>query len=71
MENFWKGKEPCWSLMGCSEHVTRDCPAFHFQERPCWEIPYTQCELLTSIKKECKHCKVYKLYGKTDDDPSP
>jgi len=63
MKSFWDGKEPCWILMGCSGHVVRKCPAFHFQERPCWEIPYTQCELLISIKKECRHCKVYKLYG--------
>ncbi len=63
MGNFWEGKEPCWILMNCSEYVFKNCPAYHYRERPCWEIPYTRCEALTNIEKECRFCKVYKLYN--------
>lgn len=70
-KNYWEGKTPCWIVLGCSRYVYLNCPAYHYPERPCWEIPYTQCEVLMNIKKECKHCKVYKLYGKIGDDPSP
>lgn len=70
MKDFWEGRDPCWILMGCSEYVTRNCPAFHFRERPCWEIPYTQCDLLTNIKGECNRCKVFRLYEKLNNNSS-
>ena len=67
MADFWKDKDPCWKLTDCSEYVYKKCPAYFNPERPCWEVPYTQCEILTSIHKDCKYCKVYDLYNKSTD----
>ena len=63
MSNFWDGKEPCWAILNCSKYVYKDCPAFLYQEGPCWEIAYTKCEVLLGIKRDCKTCKVFKLYS--------
>ena len=62
MSNFWDGKEPCWAILNCSKYVYKDCPAYLYLERPCWEIAYTKCEILLGIKKDCKSCKVFKRY---------
>jgi len=68
LSNFWEGKDPCWIILDCSKYVYVDCPAYLYQERPCWEIAYTKCEILLGIKRDCKNCKVFKLYKmpKTD-----
>ena len=63
MSNFWDGKEPCWIILNCSKYVYIDCPAYLYPERPCWESAYTKCEILLGIKKDCKTCKVLKLYS--------
>jgi len=62
MSDFWEGKDPCWVLLECSKYVYLNCPAYLFPERPCWETAYTQCEILLGVEKNCKSCKVYKLY---------
>jgi hypothetical protein len=69
MTDFWKGKEPCWNLMDCLKYVYEKCPAYFNPERPCWEVAYTQCEILIGIHKDCKYCKVYRLYNKFADQP--
>jgi len=63
MPNFWEDKEPCWVILNCSKYVYKDCPAYLYQEGPCWEIAYTKCEILLGIKKDCKTCKVFKRYS--------
>ncbi len=63
MSNFWHDKNPCWIILDCSKYVYADCPAYLYQERPCWEIAYTKCEILLGVKRDCKNCKVFKLYG--------
>ena len=68
MPNFWDGKEPCWAILNCSKYVYQDCPAFLYQEGPCWEIAYTKCEVLLGIKRDCKSCKVFKLYSASKAD---
>jgi hypothetical protein len=67
--DFWKDKDACWKLMDCPEYVYKKCPAYSNSERPCWEVAYTQCEILISILKDCKYCKVYRLYSKFSDRP--
>ncbi len=57
-------KDPCWKLMDCPEYVHNKCPAYFNPERPCWEMAYTQSEILIGIHKDCKYCKVYRLYDK-------
>jgi hypothetical protein len=66
MSNFWEGKDPCWVLLDCSKFLREKCPAFSFPAIPCWEVAYSQNELLLGIKRECKNCKVYKLYKDKD-----
>jgi hypothetical protein len=68
MSNFWDGKEPCWVILNCSKYVYQDCPAYLYQEGPCWEIAYTKCEVLLGIKRDCKSCKVFKLYSASKAD---
>jgi len=67
--DFWKDKEACWKLMECAEYVYKKCPAYFDPERPCWEVAYTQCEILIGVGKDCKHCRVYRLYNKFADHP--
>jgi len=62
MLDFWEGKDPCWVLLDCSKFLRQQCPAFSFPAIPCWEVAYTQNEILLGIKKDCKSCKVYKVY---------
>ena len=50
--------------MDCPEHVYKKYPAYFNPERPRWEVAYTQSEILTGIHKDCKYCKVYRLYNK-------
>jgi len=49
--------------LNCSKYVYKDCPAYLYQEGPCWESAYTKCEILLGIKKDCKTCKVFKRYS--------
>jgi len=74
MSEFWEGKDPCWVLLDCSKLLCQKCPAFSFPAIPCWEVAYTQNEILLGIKRDCKTCKVYKLYkdsvSTTDSDSS-
>ena len=63
LSNFWEGKDPCWIILNCSKYVYIDCPAYLYPERPCWESAYTKCEILLGIRKDCKTCKVFKLYS--------
>ena len=71
MTDFWEGKDPCWKVLGCSKYVYPKCPAYLFPERPCWEIAYTQCEMLLGIKRDCESCKVFKLYHVSKTDLRP
>jgi hypothetical protein len=68
MSNFWDGREPCWVILNCSKYVYKDCPAYLYPEGPCWEKAYTKCEILLSVKKDCKTCKVSKLYSAFETD---
>jgi hypothetical protein len=70
MSNFWNGKTPCWSFFSCSKYVYPRCSAYLNPESPCWESAYTQNEILLSIKRDCKSCKIFQLYSasKTDLD---
>jgi len=70
MSGFWEGKEPCWVILGCSKYVYTKCPAYLNQEMPCWEIAYTECEILTGIRSDCKNCKAYNLYNSPPDRTS-
>ena len=67
MSDFWKDKDPCWKFMDCPECVYKKCPAYLNPEGPCWEAAYTQCEILINIRKDCKYCKVYRVYSKFTD----
>ena len=60
---FLGGEGTLWAILNCSKYVRTKCPAYLNVEAPCWEIPYTQCEILLGIKKDCKSCKVFKLYN--------
>jgi hypothetical protein len=62
MSDFWEGKDPCWVILDCSKFLREKCPAFNFPAIPCWEVAYTQKEILLGIQGDCKSCKVYKLY---------
>jgi hypothetical protein len=68
MADFWDGRDPCWVVNECPEYIREKCPAFHEQERSCWEVAYTHCEFLTSIAKDCKYCKVYNRYHQSIKD---
>ncbi len=65
MSNFWEGKDPCWIILGCSKYVYVDCPAYLYQEMPCWEVAYTKFEILLGTKRDCKSCKVFNLYSES------
>ncbi len=67
MSEFWGEKEPCWKIMDCPEYVHKKCPAYLYPESPCWEVAYTRCEVLTSLTKDCTHCKVYRLHHESAD----
>ena len=62
MSDFWEGKNPCWVILDCSKFLREKCPAFNFSAIPCWEVAYTQKEILLGNQSDCKSCKVYKLY---------
>jgi hypothetical protein len=68
LSDFWEGKDPCWVILECSRYIFAKCPAYFYRERPCWEVAYSVCAIMTGIKIECKYCKVFKLYhtSKTD-----
>ena len=66
MADFWKDKDPCWKFMDCPEYIYKN-PAYSYPERPCWEVAYTQCEILINVRKDCKYCRVYRLYNKLAD----
>ena len=74
MSDFWEGKSPCWAVLDCSKLLREKCPAFSFPAIPCWEVAYTQKEILLGIKRDFKSCKVYRLYhdivSSTDLDSS-
>ncbi len=59
---FWKGKQPCWVVVGCSPIVYRDCPAYQNTARPCWELKQTQCEKVFGLPRNCPQCTVYDRY---------
>ena len=61
MPDFPRRKNNCWEIMDCPEYVHKKCAAYLYPERPCWEVAYTQCEVLTSLTKDCTYCKVYHL----------
>ncbi len=65
-----KEKEPCWKILDCSKYVYENCPAYLYPDRPCWENTYTQSENLLGIKKDCKDCKVLRLYGNAKGERS-
>ena len=59
-------KGPCWKLMDCPAYVYEKCPAYLYPERSCWSVPYTASEVLTGLSKDCKYCKVWRLYQGTN-----
>ncbi len=67
--SFWTGKDPCWILLGCSRYVYPECPAYLHPEIPCWDHAFTQSEKLLGFKRECRSCKVFKIYN--NQAPSP
>ncbi len=69
MGDFWREKVPCWKIMDCPEYVYKKCPSYLDPQRPFWEVHHTQAEMLISIKKDCKCCKVYGLYNRSADYP--
>lgn len=66
MSDVPEGGEPCWKIMDCPTYVREKCSAYLYPEGPCWEVAYTQCEVLTSLTKECTRCKVYRLHQKCE-----
>lgn len=65
MTDFGKVKEPCWIVLDCSKYIHPNCPAYQHQEKSCWEYASTECKKLLGIKWECKDCRVFKLYNKS------
>lgn len=61
--NFWTGKVPCWTLLDCSKYVYPKCPAYLHPEAPCWNHVCTESEKLLHIRRDCKCCKVFNIYG--------
>ena len=61
MAELGEGQKPCWIARDCSRYVYPDCLAYQDPEKPCWEHPYTQNEVLIGIKRECGYCKFFKL----------
>ena len=68
MSNFRDGKTPCLTFFNCSKYVYPRCLAYLHPESPCWECAYTQNEILLCIKRDCKTCKVFKLYFGSQTD---
>jgi hypothetical protein len=63
MTDFGEGRKPCWVTLDCPKYVYPDCLAYQCPEKPCWENEYTQNEVLLDIKRECRYCKVFKIYN--------
>jgi hypothetical protein len=61
--SFWRDKNPCWEILGCSVEVSSQCIAHQERERPCWEYLETQCKKVLGLPVDCKDCKIFKLYG--------
>ena len=66
---YWRGKTPCWVMLGCSKYVYKRCAAYLHPEIPCWEHQVTCCEEVLGIPKDCPRCIVYKVnhYQETTD----
>jgi hypothetical protein len=58
---YWRGKTPCWVMLGCSKFAYERCAAYLHPETPCWEHKVTCCEEVLRIPKDCQHCIVYKV----------
>jgi hypothetical protein len=71
MPSFWDGKISCWDFFNCSRYVYPNCPAHLYPEKPCWESAYTQNEILLGVKRDCRSCKVFKLYSESKTDARP
>jgi hypothetical protein len=63
---FRERRNPCWTILDCSRYVYQKCPDSRFVERPCWEIAYTQNEILLGLRQDCQNCRVFKLYQESD-----
>jgi len=67
-DGFWEGKTPCWEMFRCPEAIRTECPAFKYQNLPCWEIEGTYSKLHGDGQKGhdtdiCRICRVYKRWG--------
>lgn len=60
---FWRDKEACWEMLGCTREIYSQCIAYREPETPCWEHVETQCKRVLGFPVECDECKVFKLYG--------
>jgi hypothetical protein len=61
--DFWKGKTPCWEMMGCASYIFKRCPAYLDRSKPCWEIRDTLMDKVLGTEKSCDGCKVFLKYG--------
>jgi hypothetical protein len=69
-DGFWEGKTPCWDMFRCPKEIRDECPAYRYQELPCWEIEGTYSKMCgggnghdTDI---CRSCRVYKRWGNNE-----
>ena len=58
---YWRGRKPCWEMLGCSKFAYQRCAAYLHPEIPCWDHKVTCCEEVLRIPKDCQHCIVYKI----------
>ena len=63
---YWRGKKPCWILLGCPPAARAKCDAYQHPEIPCWEHHATLCEEVLRIPRDCQLCIVYKAYHYQD-----
>ena len=53
MSDFWEGKDPCWVILDCSKYsYPKNALPLRSPAIPCWEVAYTQKEILLGIKRE-------------------
>ena len=68
LSNFWDGKTPCWVILNCSKYVYKVVQPILIQKAPAGRKLTHKCEILLGIKKDCKSCKIFKLYSGSKTD---